>query len=81
MSKSIELCQRVARAIDHTTWNIPRIRDGARSSTSLRDNNFSKPAKNFSQTLSCGGVRVGLRFIAFPLIPLIWSRQLWTPFF
>ncbi len=28
MNKTIELCQIVARAINHTTWNIPRIRDG-----------------------------------------------------
>jgi hypothetical protein len=25
---SIEFCQLVARAINYTTWNIPRIRDG-----------------------------------------------------
>jgi hypothetical protein len=30
MPKSVELCQLVARAISHTTWNIPRIRDGDR---------------------------------------------------
>ena len=30
MSRSIELCQLVACAINHTTWNIPRIRDGDR---------------------------------------------------
>ena len=29
MQKSIELCQLVARAISHTTWNIPRIRDSS----------------------------------------------------
>ena len=46
MPKSVELCQLVSRAISHTTWNIPRIRDGDRSSASPRDNNF--PAgKNF----------------------------------
>jgi hypothetical protein len=28
MTKSAEFCQLVARAINHTTWNIPRIRDG-----------------------------------------------------
>ena len=28
MPRSVELCQFVARAINHTTWNIPRIRDG-----------------------------------------------------
>ena len=28
MTKSAEFCQLVARAITHTTWNIPRIRDG-----------------------------------------------------
>ena len=28
MQKSIEFCQLVAHAINHTTWNIPRIRDG-----------------------------------------------------
>ena len=28
MSKSLEFCQLVTRAINHTTWNIPRIRDG-----------------------------------------------------
>lgn len=30
MQKSIEICQFVARAINHTTWNIPFIRDGDR---------------------------------------------------
>ena len=30
MQRSIELFQLVARAIGHTTWNIPRIRDGDR---------------------------------------------------
>jgi hypothetical protein len=31
MPKSIRIiCQLVARAISHTTWNIPRIRDGDR---------------------------------------------------
>jgi hypothetical protein len=30
MPRSVELCQLVARAITHTTWNIPRIRDGDR---------------------------------------------------
>ncbi len=30
MQKSVEICQLVARAIDHTTWNVPRIRDGDR---------------------------------------------------
>ena len=30
MPKSVEICQLVARAISHTTWNIPRIRDGDR---------------------------------------------------
>jgi hypothetical protein len=30
MLKSIEFCQLVTRAIKHTTWNIPRIRDGDR---------------------------------------------------
>ena len=30
MPRSIELCQIVARAINHTIWNIPRIRDGGR---------------------------------------------------
>ena len=28
MPKSVEFCQLVSRAISHTTWNIPRIRDG-----------------------------------------------------
>ena len=28
MLKSVEFCQLVSRAISHTTWNIPRIRDG-----------------------------------------------------
>ena len=28
MSRSVEICQLVSRAISHTTWNIPRIRDG-----------------------------------------------------
>ncbi|WP_419662713.1 hypothetical protein [Desulfosarcina variabilis] len=28
MPKSVELCQLVACSISHTTWNIPRIRDG-----------------------------------------------------
>ena len=28
MQKTVELCQLVARAINHITWNIPRIRDG-----------------------------------------------------
>lgn len=28
MSKTVELRQTVARAINHTTWNIPHIRDG-----------------------------------------------------
>ena len=28
MPKSVEICQLVARAISHTTWNIPRIRNG-----------------------------------------------------
>jgi hypothetical protein len=31
MPRSVELCQLVARAISHTTWNIPRIRDGDRN--------------------------------------------------
>ena len=30
MPKSVEFCQLVSRAISHTTWNIPRIRDGDR---------------------------------------------------
>jgi hypothetical protein len=30
MTKSVEFCQLVARAIDHVTWSIPRIRDGGR---------------------------------------------------
>ena len=30
MKRSVEFCQLVARAISHTTWNIPRIRDGDR---------------------------------------------------
>ena len=30
MLKSVEFCQLVSRAISHTTWNIPRIRDGDR---------------------------------------------------
>jgi len=30
MPKSVELCQLVARAISHTTWSIPKIRDGDR---------------------------------------------------
>ena len=30
MPRSVEFCQLVSRAIDHTTWNIPRIRDGDR---------------------------------------------------
>ena len=30
MPKSVEFCQLVARAINHTTWNIPNIRDGDR---------------------------------------------------
>jgi len=30
MPKSVKLCQLVSRAISHTTWNIPRIRDGDR---------------------------------------------------
>jgi len=29
MPKSVELCQLVSRAINHITWNIPRIRDGS----------------------------------------------------
>ena len=53
MPKSVEFCQLVARAISHTTWDIPRIRDGDQSSAaSPRDNNFSPPAKTFSQMLS-----------------------------
>ncbi len=28
MPKSVEICQFVTRAINYTTWNIPRIRDG-----------------------------------------------------
>ena len=28
MQRSVELSQLVARAINHDTWNIPRIRDG-----------------------------------------------------
>ena len=28
MKKTIEISQTVARAIDHTTWTIPKIRDG-----------------------------------------------------
>ena len=28
MLKSVEFCQLVSRSISHTTWNIPRIRDG-----------------------------------------------------
>jgi hypothetical protein len=28
MPKSVEICQFVARATNHTTWNIPHIRDG-----------------------------------------------------
>ena len=30
MLKSVEFCQLVSRAISHTTWSIPRIRDGDR---------------------------------------------------
>ena len=30
MPKSVEICQLVAHVIDHTTWNIPKIRDGDR---------------------------------------------------
>ena len=30
MPKSVEFCQLVARAITHTTWKTPRIRDGDR---------------------------------------------------
>ena len=30
MKKYSELCQLVARAINHTTWNIPHILDGDR---------------------------------------------------
>ena len=30
MPKSVEICQFVARAVNHITWNIPRIRDGDR---------------------------------------------------
>ena len=30
MNKTVELCQIVARAINHTTWYIQRIRDGDR---------------------------------------------------
>ena len=30
MLKSVEFCQLVSRSISHTTWNIPRIRDGDR---------------------------------------------------
>jgi hypothetical protein len=30
MPKAVELCQLVACAIDHTTYNIPLIRDGSR---------------------------------------------------
>ena len=30
MKKSIEISQTVARAIDHTTWTIPKIRDGTK---------------------------------------------------
>jgi len=29
MPNKVELCQTVARAITHTTWNLPRIRDGS----------------------------------------------------
>ncbi|BBO78014.1 hypothetical protein DSCW_54310 [Desulfosarcina widdelii] len=28
MPRSVEICQFVARAINHTTWNVPKIRDG-----------------------------------------------------
>jgi len=30
MPRSVEICQFVARAINHTTWNVPFIRDGDR---------------------------------------------------
>ena len=30
MLKSVEFCQLVSCSISHTTWNIPRIRDGDR---------------------------------------------------
>jgi hypothetical protein len=30
MLESVELCQLVARAVNHITWNIPMIRDGKR---------------------------------------------------
>ena len=30
MPRSVEFCQLVSRAINHTTWNSPRIRDGDR---------------------------------------------------
>jgi len=30
MPTSVEFCQLIARAISHTTWDIPRIRDGDR---------------------------------------------------
>ena len=45
MPKSVEFCQLIARAISHTTWNIPRIRDGDQSFTSSRDNNFTRRLK------------------------------------
>jgi hypothetical protein len=28
MHRSVELCQLVSIAVNHTAWNIPRIRDG-----------------------------------------------------
>ena len=40
MPKSVEFCQLVARAINHTTWIIPRIRDGDRSSSPPSTKNF-----------------------------------------
>ena len=52
MPKSVEFCQLVSRSISHTTWNIPRNRDGDRSFTSPRDNNFFPPEEAFSQVLS-----------------------------
>ena len=52
MPKSLDLCQLVARALSHTTWNIPRIRDGDRSSASHRDNNFFPPAEIIPTVLS-----------------------------
>ena len=52
MNKTVVMRQTVTRGINYTTWTIPGIRDGNRSSASPGDNNFFPPAETFRTILS-----------------------------